>query len=45
MALLLRPLLVLALVSPFKALSLRLNVGEVGVVKSTFGLHVIQRVR
>lgn len=34
-----------AMVMPFKALSLRLNVGESGVVKSTFGLHVIQRVR
>lgn len=34
-----------ALVMPFKALSLRLNVGEAGIVKSEFGLHVIQRVR
>jgi len=28
----------------FKALSLRLKVGEVGAVKSDFGMHVIQRV-
>lgn len=34
-----------ALVGPFKALSLRLNVGEAGIVKSDFGLHVIQRVK
>jgi parvulin-like peptidyl-prolyl isomerase len=32
------------LVPPFKALSLRLNVGEVGVVKTQFGFHIIQRV-
>ena len=32
------------LVSEFKALSLRLKVGQAGVVKSQFGLHVIQRV-
>jgi parvulin-like peptidyl-prolyl isomerase len=32
------------LVEPFKNLSLRLNVGEVGVVKSQFGIHIIQRV-
>ena len=32
------------LVEPFKDLSLRLNVGEVGVVKSQFGIHIIQRV-
>jgi parvulin-like peptidyl-prolyl isomerase len=32
------------LVAPFKNLSLRLNVGEVGVVKSQFGIHIIQRV-
>jgi parvulin-like peptidyl-prolyl isomerase len=32
------------LVPPFKALSLRLNVGEVGVVKTDFGFHIIQRV-
>jgi parvulin-like peptidyl-prolyl isomerase len=34
-----------ALVEPFKKLSLRLNVGEVGVVKSQFGIHIIQRVK
>jgi parvulin-like peptidyl-prolyl isomerase len=33
------------LVEPFKNLSLRLNVGEVGVVKSQFGIHIIQRVK
>jgi parvulin-like peptidyl-prolyl isomerase len=32
------------LVQPFKDLSLRLKVGEVGVVKSDFGIHIIQRV-
>ncbi len=32
------------LVEPFKNLSLRLKVGEVGVVKSQFGIHIIQRV-
>ncbi len=32
------------LVEPFKNLSLRLNVNEVGVVKSQFGIHIIQRV-
>ncbi len=31
------------LVQPFKDLGLRLNVGEVGVVKSQFGMHIIQR--
>ncbi len=31
------------LVQPFKDLSLRLKVGEVGVVKSDFGIHIIQR--
>ncbi|HVV84121.1 MAG TPA: peptidylprolyl isomerase [Kofleriaceae bacterium] len=31
------------LVPPFKNLSLRLKVGEVGVVKSQFGIHIIQR--
>ncbi len=31
------------LVPPFKDLSLRLNVGEVGVVKTDFGIHIIQR--
>lgn len=33
-----------ALVFPFKALGLRLNVGEAGIIQSTFGLHVMQRV-
>ncbi|HTM20490.1 MAG TPA: peptidylprolyl isomerase [Kofleriaceae bacterium] len=32
------------LVPPFKNLSLRLNVNEVGVVKSDFGIHIIKRV-
>lgn len=32
------------LVAPFKNLSLRLKVGEVGVVKTDFGIHIIQRV-
>jgi parvulin-like peptidyl-prolyl isomerase len=32
------------LVAPFKNLSLRLKVNEVGVVKSDFGIHIIQRV-
>jgi len=32
------------LVPPFKALSLRLKVNEVGVVKTDFGIHIIQRV-
>lgn len=31
------------LVPPFKALSLRLKVGEVGAVKTDFGIHIIQR--
>jgi len=31
------------LVPPFKSLSLRLKVGEVGVVKTDFGIHIIQR--
>ena len=31
------------LVEPFKNLSLRLKVGEVGVVKTQFGIHIIQR--
>jgi parvulin-like peptidyl-prolyl isomerase len=31
------------LVEPFKNLSLRLNPGEVGVVKTQFGIHIIQR--
>jgi parvulin-like peptidyl-prolyl isomerase len=33
-----------SLVEPFKQLSLRLAVGEVGVVKTDFGIHIIQRV-
>ena len=32
------------LVEPFKKLSLRLKSGEVGVVKTDFGYHIIQRV-
>jgi parvulin-like peptidyl-prolyl isomerase len=32
------------LVEPFKNLSLRLNKGEVGVVKTEYGIHIIQRV-
>lgn len=32
------------LVEPFKNLSLRLNKGEVGAVKTDFGIHIIQRV-
>ncbi len=32
------------LVKPFKDLSLRLKSGEVGVVKTDFGFHIIQRV-
>lgn len=32
------------LVPPFKNLSLRLKSGEVGVVKTDFGIHIIQRV-
>lgn len=32
------------LVPPFKDLSLRLNVNEVGVVRTDFGIHIIQRV-
>jgi parvulin-like peptidyl-prolyl isomerase len=32
-----------SLVTPFKNLSLRLKVGEVGVVKTDFGIHIIQR--
>lgn len=31
-------------VVPFKNLALRLKVGEVGVVKTEFGMHIIQRV-
>ena len=33
-----------SLVPPFKNLGLRLNVNEVGVVKTDFGIHIIQRV-
>ena len=33
-----------ALVEPFKNLSLRLDVGEVGAVKTQYGIHIIQRV-
>jgi parvulin-like peptidyl-prolyl isomerase len=33
-----------SLVTPFKDLSLRLKVGEVGVVRTDFGIHIIQRV-
>jgi parvulin-like peptidyl-prolyl isomerase len=33
-----------SLVAPFKNLSLRLKVGEVGVVKTQFGIHIIKRV-
>lgn len=32
------------LVQPFKDLGLRLNVGEIGAVKTQFGIHIIQRV-
>jgi parvulin-like peptidyl-prolyl isomerase len=32
------------MVPPFKDLSLRLNKGEVGVVKTQFGIHIIQRI-
>ena len=32
-----------SLVEPFKALGLRLKVGETGVVKTDFGFHIIQR--
>lgn len=31
------------LIDPFKRLSLRLQVGEIGVVKSMYGIHIIQR--
>jgi parvulin-like peptidyl-prolyl isomerase len=31
-------------VEPFKKLSLRLKVGEFGVVKTDFGLHIIKRI-
>ena len=31
------------LVEPFKNLGLRLKVGEVGAVKTQFGIHIIQR--
>jgi parvulin-like peptidyl-prolyl isomerase len=32
------------MVEPFKALSLRLNIGEAGLVKTRFGWHIIKRV-
>ncbi len=32
------------LVEPFKNLSLRLNVNEVGVVKTDYGIHIIKRI-
>jgi parvulin-like peptidyl-prolyl isomerase len=32
------------LVPPFKTLSLRLNVNEVGAVKTQFGIHIIKRI-
>ena len=32
-------------VEPFKRLSLRLQPGEVGIVKSDFGYHVVKRIR
>jgi parvulin-like peptidyl-prolyl isomerase len=32
------------MVEPFEKLSLRLKVGEVGVVKTQFGIHIIERV-
>jgi parvulin-like peptidyl-prolyl isomerase len=32
------------LVQPFKDLSLRLNVGEIGIVDTEFGIHIIKRV-
>jgi parvulin-like peptidyl-prolyl isomerase len=31
-------------VAPFEALSLRLEVGEAGLVRTAFGWHVIERV-
>ena len=31
------------LVQPFKDLGLRLKVGEIGAVKTQFGIHIIQR--
>jgi parvulin-like peptidyl-prolyl isomerase len=33
-----------SLVQPFIDLSLRLKVGEIGVVKTEFGLHIIKRI-
>jgi parvulin-like peptidyl-prolyl isomerase len=32
------------MVEPFKQLSLRLNIGEAGLVKTTFGWHIIKRI-
>ena len=32
------------LVKPFLIMSLRLNVGELGVVRTEFGMHIIKRV-
>ena len=32
------------LVEPFKQLSMRLELNEIGVVKTDFGIHIIQRV-
>ena len=29
---------------PFKNLALRLEVGEIGVVKTIFGIHILKRV-
>ena len=31
------------LVQPFKDLGLRLNLGEVGAVKTQFGIHIMKR--
>jgi parvulin-like peptidyl-prolyl isomerase len=33
------------MVPPFEKLSLRLKVGEVGVVKTQFGIHIIERIK